>query len=105
MTTLKKFLMVEPVSVTAAITGTLGILLFLGVNEDVIAALTVFIGGWLVVLRQMLTPNVNVELTKEQATLIRMGEENMNPDEDVDTEAWDALAENAEEAEKETDDG
>lgn len=69
MDTIKRFLMVEPVSVTAAVTGTLGVLLLFGVTPEVIGAITVFISGWLVVLRQMLTPNSRVALTNGTGVL------------------------------------
>lgn len=61
----------EPVSITAAITAaltsTIAILLFLGVDPDLVGAITLAVTGWVgvvaAVVRSRVTPNQNVALT------------------------------------------
>lgn len=62
-------------AITAAITSTLAILLFAGVDPELVGALTLAATAWIgvaaVIIRSRVTPNSRVELTVEQADLIR----------------------------------
>lgn len=58
-------------AITAAITATLGILLFAGVDAELVGALTFAATAWVGVaaalIRSRVTPNTSVALTNEEA--------------------------------------
>jgi hypothetical protein len=64
-------------AITAAVTSTLGLLAFLGVAHELVGALQIAAGGWIVVgamlIHQRTTPTDQVALTKDEAEQLDRG--------------------------------
>lgn len=58
-------------AITAAVTSTLGLLSFVGIDQDLIGALQLAAGGWIIVgamlIHQRTTPTEHVALTVDEA--------------------------------------
>lgn len=68
---------------TTAVTGTLALLLYLGVDPELVAAITLAASGWIAagfaLIRSKVTPTSKVALTKDDVDLINASQAQVQP--------------------------